>query len=113
MAKGLRNRTSISATVLPGKETPPVEDCMQSFPASTSSLTPVTASTGAAREKTQWTYYERDPESHMYKAYGKHSSKVEMEGDVSSPEEAEAFGVKVAQELVSKGADLILRTQAR
>lgn len=44
---------------------------------------------------------------------GKHSSKVEMEGDVSSPEEAEAFGVKVAQELVSKGADLILRTQAR
>ncbi|GAD97101.1 hydroxymethylbilane synthase [Paecilomyces variotii No. 5] len=40
---------------------------------------------------------------------GKESSNVEVDGDVNSPEEAEAFGVKVAKELVSKGADLILQ----
>lgn len=40
---------------------------------------------------------------------GKESSNVEIDGDVNSPEEAEAFGVQVAKGLVSKGADLILQ----
>lgn len=40
---------------------------------------------------------------------GKESANVEIDGDVDSPEAAEAFGVKVAKELVAKGADLILQ----
>jgi hydroxymethylbilane synthase len=39
---------------------------------------------------------------------GAESAEVEVDGDVDSPESAEAFGVEVAKRLVAKGADAIL-----
>lgn len=44
---------------------------------------------------------------------GTESAEVEMDGDVDSPEAAEAFGVKVAKELVDKGAGMILEVIQR
>ncbi|KAL2006181.1 hypothetical protein VTN00DRAFT_9835 [Thermoascus crustaceus] len=44
---------------------------------------------------------------------GTESAEVEVDGDVDSPEAAEAFGVRVAKELVAKGAGMILEVIQR